>query len=383
MTDLNKLPAVGHETFGDLMLDLGDRQSVMLWGPPGLGKTEAATHFAEDNGYHFFNLVAPMMDATDLLVPRFMPQSNTTVRCPPHELIHYPLPGETQKPSFVLLDELNAAEVSTIKALFSLINERRLGNVVLPPNSIVLAIGNPPETNSGARPLLAPIMNRLLHVQFRLRSTRSWLEWFSARAERDRLDPLVAGYIQASGLNKLVGRPGNDGEISTSPRAWATLARALSAPSLGWPAALEQATLGDAAGLRAASDTLRTVACGAVSADDAIQLANWWMTQARSIRLEPILRGELPAPFDAADRLTLLTVLGQLRARLVGELPVLETQLGPGSRLLAEQATKLLRQTELRAPEALQAFLTGRENDALLPGWFLDDLLQTTASSGN
>ena len=105
MTDLNKLPAVGHETFGDLMLDLGDRQSVMLWGPPGLGKTEAATHFAEDNGYHFFNLVAPMMDATDLLVPRFMPQSNTTVRCPPHELIHYPLPGETQKPSFVLLDE--------------------------------------------------------------------------------------------------------------------------------------------------------------------------------------------------------------------------------------------------------------------------------------
>ncbi|WP_161883195.1 ATP-binding protein [Deinococcus alpinitundrae] len=383
MIDLNKLPAVDHDSFGDLMLDLGDRQSVMLWGPPGLGKTEVATRFAQDYGYHFFNLVAPMMDATDLLVPRFLPGTNTTVRCPPHELLHHPLAGEAQQPSFVLLDELNAAEVSTIKALFSLINERRLGNVVLPKHSIVVCIGNPPETNSGARPLLAPIMNRLLHVQFRLKNTRSWLGWFTERQERERLEPLIARYIQQSGLNRLVGRPGDDGEISTSPRAWVMLARALSAQSLGWPAALEQAALGDAAGLRQASDTLRTIASGAVSENDAVLLANWWMTQARSIRLEPILRGELTAPFDAADRLTLLTVLSQLRGKLVSELPALETQLNAGSRLLAEQATRVLRETELRAPEALQAFLVGKESEALLPGWFLDDLLQTTASSGN
>ena len=383
MIDLKHLPEIDHDTFGDLMLDLGDRQSVMFWGPPGLGKTEAATTFAESNGYHFFNLVAPMMDATDLLVPRFMPETNTTVRCPPHELIHHLVGGEGQKPSFVLLDEINAAEVSTIKALFSLINERRLGNVVLPQNSIVVCIGNPPETNSGARPLLAPIMNRLLHVQFRLKTTRSWLEWFARRQERDRLEPMIAGYIRESGLNRLVGKPGNDGEITTSPRAWAMLARALMAPGLGWPAAVELAHLGDAGGLRAASDTLRTIANGAVAADDAMALANWWMTQARSVRLEPILRGDLPAPFDPADRLTLLTVLSQLRVRLISELPALDSNLSGTSRLLAEQATRLLRQTELRAPEALQAFLTGKEGDALLPGWFLDDLLQTSNAHGN
>lgn len=381
--DLKHLPQIGHDDLGDLLMDVGSLQTVMLWGPPGVGKTTAVRTFAHLMGYHFVDFVAPMMDATDLLVPRHVPETNTTLRCPPHELIHHPGPGETQQPSLVFLDELNGGDLSMQKALFSLVAERRLGNVVLPQGSVVVCAGNPTETNSGTVPLLAPLMNRLPHFNFRLPGTRGWLAWFEEQREKGvRFHPMTADFIREQGLTRLLGRPGSDGQIATSPRAWATCALALGAPSLGF-APLEARALEDNSQVRAAATQLRQIALGAVAERDATELATWWENRSRQYSIDAILRGEQKLPFGPGEKLPLLQLMTQLRTRLVGELPALEGHLGTDTRLLASRAEHLLNLVRERDPEAFGALLPTTEGSALLPGWFLDRLETASLKGAN
>lgn len=57
-----------------------------------------------------------------------------------------------------------------MRAFFSLILDRGIGHYTLPEGSVIMPTGNPIDTNSVARPLLAPL--RMFHAELRLESAK-------------------------------------------------------------------------------------------------------------------------------------------------------------------------------------------------------------------
>ena len=75
----------------------------------------------------------------------------------------------------IIFDELTTAPQSMRPALLSLLNEGRVGDLVLHPSTIRVAAANPPELAPNSSPLEASMLNRLYHHDWEL-PFDSWLE---------------------------------------------------------------------------------------------------------------------------------------------------------------------------------------------------------------
>lgn len=175
------------------------RMPVMLWGSPGVGKSQTVKQVADQlfgatktgkggkkpapyaNG-HFIDLRLPLLDSVDL---RGIPtvENDRTVWIPPSFL-----PREGQ--GLLFLDEIVQAPTIVQSAASSLVLDRRIGEYVLPDGWAVVAAGNRETDRAATQRMPSHLANRFTHLQYDVH-LEDWVTW----ALQNDVEPAVIAFL--------------------------------------------------------------------------------------------------------------------------------------------------------------------------------------------
>lgn len=76
--------------------------------------------------------------------------------------------------AIIFLDEISSAPPAVQAALLSFVNERTIGEYMLPPGVRIVLAMNPADVAANGRELEVPMANRILHWDYSLPSVRAW-----------------------------------------------------------------------------------------------------------------------------------------------------------------------------------------------------------------
>ena len=160
------------------------KRPVMVWGAPGIGKSDIVKQIGTDAKREVIDIRLPLWEPTDIKgIPFFNSKSNTMEWAPPAEL-----PSDPKSKAILFLDELNSAPPSVQAAAYQLILNRRVGTYKLPEGVSIVAAGNR-ETDKGVTYRMpAPLANRFVHLEMRV-DFEDWSMW----ATENHIDPQVVG----------------------------------------------------------------------------------------------------------------------------------------------------------------------------------------------
>lgn len=122
---------------------------AIIWGSPGVGKSDIVAQLADSRSWQLIDVRAPQFDAVDL---RGLPSvlAGKTVWNTPD---FWPVQGCPD--TLLFFDELNRAPQMTQNALLQLILNRRLGDYRLPDNVAMAAACNRESDGGGVQKMTA------------------------------------------------------------------------------------------------------------------------------------------------------------------------------------------------------------------------------------
>lgn len=190
---VNKL-TVCYETMIKSKLPLKEMPSVMLWGPPGIGKSDLVKQLAQklgkatDKKVNVTDVRLILFNPVDL---RGIPTSNAdktlSVWLKPKI---FDMDTSSDVLNVLFLDEISAAPQSVQAAAYQITLDRIIGEHKLPDNCIVVAAGNRITDRSVAYKMPRALSNRLLHIEI-VPDFQSWQEW----AVRKGINEKVIGFL--------------------------------------------------------------------------------------------------------------------------------------------------------------------------------------------
>ena len=143
--------------------------SVMLWGPPGVGKSQAVRQIASK----IENVTGRKVNVTDVRLLLFnpidlrgIPTSNAdkTLAVWLRPQI-FQMDDSSDVVNILFLDEISAAPQSVQAVAYQITLDRTVGEHRLPDNCIVIAAGNRVTDKSVAFKMPKALANRLLHIE--------------------------------------------------------------------------------------------------------------------------------------------------------------------------------------------------------------------------
>lgn len=204
----------------------------MVWGNPGIGKSEILKALVESLGYHFEDIRLSQIDSIDL---RGLPSKDGEVgnvsvvwAVPDFLKRAREIKAQTGKNTAFFFDEINSGSPATMAAAYQFINDRRIGPHELGADDIVFAAGNLDTDGGITNTMPTPLCNRFRHYTLRV-DVESFLEY----AAQTNGHPWVVGYLSITGnANKLqMFDPekimGGDEKAYATPRTWMMLSKAL------------------------------------------------------------------------------------------------------------------------------------------------------------
>jgi len=213
---------------------------VIIWGPPGVGKTAAVYATARRMEAKQVVVIASIREPVDFLgVP--VPDPNRAV-------FHYAAPDWAAKVRewsdeghhvLVVFDDLVTARTEVTNALLRVILERVVGEIELGENAHIIATANPPEMVGGF-PISPALSNRFghLHVEVTAQFIRDWCDQFPTYWGSEptlAVDPNEWRLARALVATFIRSRPQllfkhMEGELAfPSPRSWDFVSRVLAA----------------------------------------------------------------------------------------------------------------------------------------------------------
>lgn len=193
--------------------------SVMLWGPPGVGKSQGVRQIAEE----ITRKTGKRVEVTDVRLLLFNPvdlrgiptaNEDKTLAVWLKPKIFQMDPGGDVI-NILLLDEISAAPQSVQAAAYQITLDRAVGEHRLPDNCIVIAAGNRVTDRSVAYTMPKALANRLCHIEIES-DLQSWRKW----AVTSGVNRLVIGFIDYN-PSMLMGFEANSGSLAfPTPRSW-------------------------------------------------------------------------------------------------------------------------------------------------------------------
>lgn len=204
--------------------------SVMLWGPPGVGKSQAVRQIAksiEDNTQKKVNVTDVRLLLFNPIDLRGIPTANAdktlAVWLKPKI---FQMDESDRVVNILFLDEISAAPQSVQAAAYQITLDRVVGEHKLPENCIVIAAGNRMTDKSVAFKMPKALANRLLHIEIE-GSFNSWREW----AVRSGINEKVVGFLSFRQNYLMAFDSSADDLAFATPRTWEMVSNLLNCVS--------------------------------------------------------------------------------------------------------------------------------------------------------
>ena len=139
------------------------RVPVILWGPPGQGKTSVIKQIAKDQERHLEVILASIREPQDFAGLPMLSQG-TAKLMPPDWAERL---SKVQN-GILFTDEVNTAPPSVQAALLRVCLDKVAGDCHLGDDTSVIAAANPPEQAADGWDLAPPLANRFCHINWEL-----------------------------------------------------------------------------------------------------------------------------------------------------------------------------------------------------------------------
>ena len=254
--------------------------SVMLWGPPGVGKSQAVRQIANK----ITAKTGKRTTVTDVRLLLFNPidlRGIPTADEKKQEAIWlrpqiFRMDGSKDVVNILFLDEISAAPPSVQAAAYQIALDHTVGEHKLPDNCIVIAAGNRVTDKSVAYKMPKALANRLCHIEMES-NFDSWRKW----AVSGGINEKIIGFLSARN-DRLMGFDANKDDLAfPTPRSWEMVSKLLNGTALP-------------------SDSLHPLIAGCVGTGVAAEFRTWCKIYASIPKTEDIFAGKfVPVPKES------------------------------------------------------------------------------------
>ena len=241
------------QAYAVLKTALNANLAVMLWGSPGIGKSDIVNQLAADTERDIRDIRISQLDSVDLRgIPSVV--DRITYWNPPSFL-----PRDPNSRGILFLDEINSGSQGTMAAAYQLVLDHKLGEYTLPPGWVVFAAGNRIQDRSIVNAMPAALRNRFIHIEMEAHLD-DWCVW----ALNHGVHVDVLGFVRwrptllnefdvgkDSTRNREASQKLKDANAFASPRSWHFLSKLI---NIGIPADVEYETYGSVVGEGAAAE---------------------------------------------------------------------------------------------------------------------------------
>jgi len=220
----------------------GHHTPVMLWGPPGVGKSQIVAQVAAAHRTQVIDIRLSQMEPSDLRGIPFRVENRVEWAVPAI------LPDEERHGvwGILFLDEITSAPPAVSAAAYQLILDRRLGEYRIPDHWAIFAAGNRQGDRGVTYTMPAPLANRFSHFEVDTHLD-DWVAW----AYANRIDERIIAFLRFRPELLFDFDPAHNPVAFPSPRSWEFAHRGLQKFE-GHPELLRgtlQACIGPAAGI--------------------------------------------------------------------------------------------------------------------------------------
>ena len=255
--------------------------SVMLWGPPGVGKSQAVRQIAK--GIEASTGKKTVVTDVRLLLfnpidLRGIPTSNQdktlAVWLKPQI---FQMDESDDVVNILFLDEISAAPQSVQAAAYQITLDRVVGEHKLPDNCIVIAAGNRVTDKSVAFKMPKALANRLLHIDVE-GNFDSWKKWAIA----NNINEKVIGFLSFRQSYLMGFKASSDDLAFPTPRSWEMVSNLLNCVSDD-------------------IDKMYSLISGLVGVGVAVEFRTWCNVYKDLPDINEIFKGKMPAVPSKAD----------------------------------------------------------------------------------
>lgn len=220
---------------------------AMVWGPPGIGKSELIAELGVEQGRPVIDMRLLLLEPTDIKgIPYFDPKTLTMRWAQPNDLpknvtdrdlkraqeevaaatkgrdtedaqdkLDVLVNAKNFSNAILFLDEINAAPPSVQAAAYQLILNRRVGEYRLPDGVSMVCAGNRDSDKGVTYRMPSPLANRLVHMEM-APNFEDWQKW----AIQAKVHPDVVGFLSHHKQNLFKFDSKSNDKAFATPRSW-------------------------------------------------------------------------------------------------------------------------------------------------------------------
>ena len=202
---MKKLSIPAMSEYLSKLIDHNIKSSLMIWGPPGIGKSALVSAVAKNHSIDLIDLRISQLAPTDLRgLP--VPEDNKAKWYVPEFL---PTTGK----GILFLDEINMAPPAIQGIAQQLILDRKVGSYEVPEGWFIWGAGNRKEDFAAVFDMPAPLANRFIHLE-----VQTDLKEFKSYALKNNIDDKIISFLNFR--PKLLHKVDKNSPSWPSPRSW-------------------------------------------------------------------------------------------------------------------------------------------------------------------